>query len=72
MKNLQGEKLVVAAASIAVKLSEGTDYDELCALIELISLIKSNLEGIRFRRLTLESLKTKQAQNYKTTFSPHK
>lgn len=73
MRNLQPEKLVIAAATIAVKLSDGLDMDDLCALIELVGLIKCNLDGIRFRRLTLDAnLKKQPAPKCKTTFEQKK
>ena len=45
---------MLAAASIAVKLAKDADFEELCALIELASLLRHNLEGIKIRRICLK------------------
>lgn len=51
MKELCGDDIVALAASLAVKLSEDADFEELCTMIELLGLLKHNLEVIKCRKI---------------------
>lgn len=46
-----GEKLIATASALAVALSEDMNFDELLSLIELLGLLKHNLEVIKTARV---------------------
>ena len=50
MNCANGEDIVTLAAALAVKMADGLSSDELCTLIEFLSLLKNNLDTIKCNR----------------------
>lgn len=50
MKCIDGNDIVALAATLAVKVAEDMSEEELCTLIEFLSLFRSNLDIIKCNR----------------------
>lgn len=51
MKNSSGEELIALAGTIAIKISEDMNLEELITLLEFLGLLKHNLEVIKCRKI---------------------
>ena len=50
MKCNDGKDIVALAATLALKVAENLDDDELCTFLEFLSLFKCNLDTIKCNR----------------------